>query len=71
MQFLAQCLEYHLTDDKQHSYSHVFDLHDALPYDQAHARYWDDAIHFTPDGYDWIGEKLAAALSGIMAAQRA
>lgn len=47
--------------------SHVFDLHDVLPYDPAHAKYWDDAIHFTPDGYDFIGNKLAVALTEIMA----
>lgn len=50
--------------------SHVFDLHDALPYDQAHAHYWDDPIHFTPDGYDFIGDKIAAALTEIIAADR-
>lgn len=25
-------------------------------------RYWDDGTHLTPDGYDLMGEKIAAAL---------
>lgn len=48
----------------------MFNLHDALPYDSAHARYWDDAIHFTPDGYDLIGDKIGVALMGIIVAER-
>lgn len=50
--------------------SHVFDLHDALPCDSVHAKFWDDAIHFTPDGYDLIGEKIAGVLLEIMSAKR-
>lgn len=50
--------------------SHVFDLHDALPYDIAHAKYWDDAIHFTPDGYDVIGDRVGVALAALMVAER-
>ncbi|KAJ4417537.1 hypothetical protein N0V82_006096 [Gnomoniopsis sp. IMI 355080] len=45
---------------------HVFDLHDVLPCDQDHARFWDDAIHFTPAGYDFIGDKIGEALTGII-----
>ncbi|CAN8102786.1 unnamed protein product [Discula destructiva] len=45
---------------------HVFDLHEVLPYDSAHARYWDDAIHFTVDGYDFIGDKIGVFLAGLM-----
>lgn len=26
------------------------------------ARYWDDGVHLTPEGYDLMGEKIAAAL---------
>lgn len=26
------------------------------------ARYWDDHIHLTPEGYDLMGEKIAARL---------
>ncbi|KUI54970.1 hypothetical protein VP1G_02358 [Cytospora mali] len=45
---------------------HTFDLHGALPCDSAHVKYWDDAIHFTPDGYDFIGDKVGMALRGII-----
>lgn len=47
------------------THSHVFDLHDALPCDAAHSKYWDDEIHFTPDGYNLIGDKLGVALIGL------
>lgn len=49
--------------------SHFYDLHAALPYDTTHAKYWDDSIHFTPDGYDFIGDKLGVALVGLIMAQ--
>ncbi|KAG6363901.1 hypothetical protein INS49_009004 [Diaporthe citri] len=49
---------------------HVFDLHDALPCDGAHIEYWDDAIHFTPEGYDFIGDKVGVALMAIMAREK-
>lgn len=29
-------------------------------------RYWDDLVHLTPDGYDLMGEKIAAALVEIL-----
>ncbi|KAL1848914.1 hypothetical protein Daus18300_013423 [Diaporthe australafricana] len=50
---------------------HVFDLCEALPCDSDHAKYWDDAIHFTPDGYNFIGDKVGVALMGIIVAERA
>lgn len=34
-------------------------------------RYWDDAIHFTPDGYDFIGNKIATFLVSILAKEKA
>jgi hypothetical protein len=30
-------------------------------------RYWDDHIHFTPDGYDLIGNKVGMALVSLLA----
>ncbi|KAK7743233.1 hypothetical protein SLS53_004318 [Cytospora paraplurivora] len=48
---------------------HVFDLYDALPCDAAHAKYWDDAIHFTPEGYNFIGDKIGIALMGLIIAE--
>lgn len=49
--------------------SHVLDLHDALPYDSVHAKYWDDAVHFTPAGYDLIGDKIGIVLTGLTVAK--
>jgi hypothetical protein len=34
-------------------------------------RYMDDAIHFTPDGYDLIGQKIGTTLLGSMAKDKA
>ncbi|KAK7720566.1 hypothetical protein SLS63_009784 [Diaporthe eres] len=50
---------------------YVFDLHDALPCDANNVKYWDDAIHFTPEGYTLIGDKVGVALMGIMVAEKA
>lgn len=50
--------------------SHTFDLNGAMPCDSAHAKYWDDAIHFTPAGYDFIGDKVGVALMGLIVAER-
>ncbi|KAJ0115623.1 gdsl-like lipase acylhydrolase [Diaporthe amygdali] len=49
---------------------YTFDLNDALPYDPDHAKYWDDAIHFKPEGYNFIGDKVGVALMGIIVAER-
>lgn len=53
-----------------HLHSYTFDLHDALPCDADHRKYWDDAIHFTPDGYNFIGDKVGVALMGIIVAEK-
>ncbi|KAK4240323.1 SGNH hydrolase-type esterase domain-containing protein [Achaetomium macrosporum] len=54
---------------------HVFDLHKAVPYwgmsEKDRERYWDDHLHFTPDGYDLIGNKVGTELVSILAAERA
>lgn len=34
-------------------------------------RYWDDAIHFTHDGYDFIGNKIGTFLVSILAKEKA
>lgn len=52
-------------------HSHVLDLHDALPYDSTHAKYWDDAVHFTPAGYDLIGDKIGTVITSLIVAERA
>ena len=51
--------------------SHVYDLNKTVTYfsmsDADRARYWDDLIHFTPDGYDLIGHKVGMALVSVLA----
>jgi hypothetical protein len=34
-------------------------------------RYWDDHIHFTPDGYDMIGNKIGICLVSLLAKEKA
>ncbi len=55
--------------------SHVFDLNAAVTYysmsEVDRKRYWDDHIHFTPDGYDLIGNKVGIRLVSILAKERA
>ncbi|GAB0143941.1 hypothetical protein EsHS_00004439 [Epichloe bromicola] len=47
--------------DGLHSYA--FDLHAKIPYhslsEEDRAEYWDDGIHLTAKGYDWMGEHIA------------
>jgi hypothetical protein len=33
-------------------------------------RYWDDMVHFTPDGYDLIGQKVGIALVSLLVKER-
>ncbi|KAK4197794.1 SGNH hydrolase-type esterase domain-containing protein [Triangularia verruculosa] len=53
---------------------HVYDLHDALsltkmsPTDRK--KYRNDHVHFTPTGYDLIGNKVGMALVGLLVKQR-
>ncbi|KAK4127043.1 SGNH hydrolase [Parathielavia appendiculata] len=53
---------------------HVYDLQKAVPYwsmsQSDRKRYWDDHIHFTPDGYDLIGNKVGIALVSLLAQER-
>ncbi|QUC18764.1 uncharacterized protein UV8b_03005 [Ustilaginoidea virens] len=45
---------------------HSFDLHSSLPFhslsDDEKSRYWDDGVHLTDKGYDWMGGLVADAL---------
>ncbi|KAK3694125.1 SGNH hydrolase-type esterase domain-containing protein [Podospora appendiculata] len=54
---------------------HAFDLHAAVPFfamsERDRARFWDDAIHFTPAGYDLIGNKVGIALVSLLAKEKA
>jgi hypothetical protein len=55
------------------AHSHTFDLHAKLPYHSLSAedkvKYWDDGLHLTSEGYEWMGEHIAdgflAALSTV------
>ncbi|KAK4170493.1 SGNH hydrolase-type esterase domain-containing protein [Cladorrhinum sp. PSN259] len=55
---------------------HVYDLYAALPSHQPSSpeeqkKYWDDDhVHFTPRGYDLIGNKVGMALVSILVKQR-
>lgn len=53
--------------------SHAFDFNTAFSYEamseEDRNRYWDDTVHFTPDGYDLMGEHIAKALIGILKAE--
>ncbi|OAA48767.1 Esterase, SGNH hydrolase-type [Metarhizium rileyi] len=61
---------------KEHNY-HAFDLHAKLPYHslsmEDREKYWDDGLHLTDKGYDWMGGHIAdgflATLSSVNAAQ--
>ncbi|KAL2199507.1 SGNH hydrolase-type esterase domain-containing protein [Corynascus similis CBS 632.67] len=54
---------------------HVFDLHKAVPYwamsESDRKKYWDDHIHFTPAGYDLIGNKVGISLVSLLAKEKA
>ncbi|KAL5615350.1 hypothetical protein BROUX41_005398 [Berkeleyomyces rouxiae] len=49
---------------------HAFDLHSKIPYhsldDQSRELYWDDGVHLTEDGYDWMGGFIADELIRII-----
>ncbi|KAL1854075.1 hypothetical protein VTK73DRAFT_8813 [Phialemonium thermophilum] len=53
---------------------HAYDLQAAIPYasfsDAERNLYWDDAVHFTPDGYDLIGRKVGMALVSLLVRER-
>lgn len=46
--------------------SHAFDLKSSLPYHSLSPNdrdeYWDDGLHLSPAGYDWMGGLVANAL---------
>ncbi|KAF7562197.1 hypothetical protein G7046_g1955 [Stylonectria norvegica] len=51
----------------------VFDLASMIPYhalsEQDREKYWDDGVHLTDDGYDWMGNHIANHLIGILVAE--
>ena len=54
---------------------YVFDLHAAIPYhsmpEAEREEIWDDGLHFTPKGYDRMGELVAVRLMEIIEAEEA
>ncbi|KAL1836458.1 hypothetical protein VTJ49DRAFT_5133 [Mycothermus thermophilus] len=53
---------------------HVYDLNRHVTYfsmpEADRRRFWDDHIHFTPAGYDLMGNKVGIALVSLLARQR-
>ncbi|KAM0276108.1 hypothetical protein ACHAQH_007081 [Verticillium albo-atrum] len=49
---------------------YAFDLASAIPYHTLprpkRDLYWDDGVHLTPSGYEWMGGHVADALIKIM-----
>ncbi len=46
--------------------SHTLDLHQKIPYQSLNEFqrdvYWDDGVHLTEEGYNWMGDHIADAL---------
>ncbi|KXH66277.1 GDSL-like Lipase/Acylhydrolase [Colletotrichum salicis] len=53
---------------------HAFDLNPRIPYhaltERECKRYWDDGLHLTPAGYDWMGAHIAEALRDFVELER-
>ncbi|KAK1780672.1 SGNH hydrolase-type esterase domain-containing protein [Copromyces sp. CBS 386.78] len=53
---------------------YTFDLHAAFPYygmsEADRKRYWDDGIHFTPEGYDRMGNKIGVMLVSLLVKEK-
>jgi lysophospholipase L1-like esterase len=54
---------------------YIFDLKAAIPYhsmpEAEREEIWDDGLHFTPKGYERMGELVAARLFEIIEAEKA
>ncbi|WQF77711.1 Putative SGNH hydrolase-type esterase domain, SGNH hydrolase superfamily [Colletotrichum destructivum] len=53
---------------------HAFDLNSRIPYhsltERERKRYWDDGLHLTAAGYDWMGAHVAEALGDLVELER-
>ncbi|KAK3397559.1 SGNH hydrolase-type esterase domain-containing protein [Sordaria brevicollis] len=53
---------------------YTFDLHAAFPFyampPADRSRYWDDSIHFTPAGYDRMGNKIGVNLVAMLVKEK-
>lgn len=54
--------------------SHTFDLKSKIPFhslsDEDKVKYWDDGLHLTNEGYDWMGDQIADALIPLVKQDR-
>jgi lysophospholipase L1-like esterase len=48
----------------------VFDLHAVMPYhslsEEEREKIWDDGLHFTPKGYERMGELIAGRMGELL-----
>ena len=55
-------------------YSNSFDLKSKIPYhsltEEQRETYWDDGLHLTAEGYDWMGDHIADALIPLVKQDR-
>lgn len=53
---------------------HTFDLKSKIPFhsltDEDKVKYWDDGLHLTNEGYDWMGDQIADALIPLVKQDR-
>lgn len=53
---------------------HALDLYTLIPFHSLPAadreRYWDDGLHLTADGYDWMGRHVAMGLLAMWGVAR-
>ncbi|OAQ72569.1 GDSL-like lipase/Acylhydrolase [Pochonia chlamydosporia 170] len=51
-----------------------FDLHAKIPFhslsEEDKDRYWDDGLHLTADGYDWMGNHIATGFLAALASAK-
>ncbi|TEA16488.1 hypothetical protein C8034_v001283 [Colletotrichum sidae] len=56
------------------NHSRAFDLAARIPFhdlnERERRRYWDDGVHLTPAGYDWMGGFVAEALGNYVELER-
>lgn len=57
-----------------HKISSSFDLHSKIPFHsltpEKQLEYWDDGLHLTAAGYDWMGDHIADALIPLIKQDR-
>ena len=60
--------------NRLHRYSYSFDLKSKIPFhsltNEEKETYWDDGLHLTAEGYDWMGDKIADAFIPLVKQDR-